>query len=75
MEFWDLVNDNDEPLADIIEFDDGIFVLKFNTFGKVYCFDDIFKLIRYVQNLRLSGGYKLIKNGVDEEDEDDSDEE
>ena len=75
MEFWDLVSDKNEHLADIIEFDDGVFVLKFNTFGKVYCFDDIFKLMRYLEKLRLSGGYKLIKNGVDEEDEDDSDEE
>lgn len=68
MEFWDLVNEKDEHLADIIEFDDGVFVLKFNVFGKVYCFKTFYKLIKYIKNLRLSG--RLIKNGVVEEDED-----
>ena len=65
MEFWDLVNEKDEHLADIIEFDDGVFVLKFNVFGKVYCFKTFDKLIKYIDNLRLTG--RLIKNGVDED--------
>lgn len=70
MEFWDLVNEKDEHLADIIEFDDGVFVLKFNAFGKVYCFDALFKLLKFIVNLRMSG-FKLIKNGVDEDSDED----
>lgn len=68
MEFYDLLSFKDEHIADIIMFDDGACVLKFNIFSKIHCFDNFDKLQKALRNYRL-GSYKLIKNGAFEEDD------
>ena len=67
MEFYDLLSFEEEHIADIIMFDDGACVLKFNIFKKIHCFDNFDKLQKALKVYRL-GNYKLVKNGVFEDD-------
>ena len=69
MEFYDLLNFEDEHIADVIVFDDGACVLKFNIYKGIYCFDDLDKLKEFLKELKLEN-YQLIHNGVYEDDED-----
>ena len=61
MEFFDIVNDKNDHLADVIVFDDFVCDLKFNTSEKVYSFNDFFKLLRYLETLYLPDGYNIYK--------------
>lgn len=63
MNFFDLCNLDDEHIADIIIFEDGSCVLKFDIFLKIHCFDDFEKLQKALKAFRL-GNYKMVQNGV-----------
>lgn len=65
MKFYDLTNFEDEPIAEIIEFDDGACVLKFYIFKKIHCFDDFQQIETFIKNKMRLTNYKLIHNWVD----------
>ena len=64
MNFYDVVSFEDDPIGDIIEFDDGVCILKFNIYKKAHCFDTFTKLEKFMKVIRLQD-YKIIKNGVE----------
>ena len=68
MNFYNVVNSKDEPLADIVEFEDGSCVLKFYIFKKIHCFDNFAKLRKYMESMRLND-IKIIFNGIEEDTE------
>ena len=63
MNFYDLVNCKDEHIGDIVEFDDKVCILKLNLYKKVHCFENFYKLERFINQLRIPK-YKIIENGL-----------
>ena len=66
MKFYDIANLDDEQIADIIEFEDGVCVLKLCIYSKVHCFDNFKKLHTFLNKTLRLNNYKLIHNGLDD---------
>lgn len=66
MKFFDVANLDDEPIAEIIEFEDQTCVLKLCVYSKIHCFDNFQKLRVFLnKKLRLTN-FKIIQNGLED---------
>ena len=75
MKFSDLVDSKDNLIGEIIEFDDGVCILKLCIIRKVYCFDNPNKLQNYIFNSLRLKDITIVNNGITEIEDDDEDEE
>lgn len=73
MKFSDLVDSKDNLIGEIIEFDDGVCILKLCIIRKVYCFDNPNKLQNYIFNSLRLKDIKIITNGLIDHDSDNED--
>lgn len=73
MKFSDLVDSKDNLIGEIIEFDDGVCILKLCIIRKVYCFDNPNQLQNYIFNSLRLKDIKIITNGLIDHDSDNED--
>lgn len=75
MKFLDLIDSKENLIGEIIEFDDGVCILKLCIIRKVYCFDNFNKLQKYIFNSLRLKDVKIITNGVIHDDDEDIEDE